>query len=336
MSSRPSLLSAPPSHRSALRYGAAAVMLALGGLLFVAPGCGSGGTSEYRCDATGCYECDGYGCKEVPTPTISPCAFAGDSACGGGSVCTDLGCLTPCKADGECAKGLLCKTNLCTPPTINSVKPLVCGDAKDCTKLGAGALCVEGKCVAAPPCEGTACTCKYSSDCGDGRVCVDSKCATACDPSDPCPTGFDCSEKGYCVEGKPTCGVAAGGASCPSGKKCVDGRCSSGCASDDQCLGADGKPDSTLRCVGGACIPDTRTDPKCSGDAQCATGTQKCVDGFCKYNCTTDDACKATDGRIGACSPTEKICRAPEELAAKCTSKTDCTDGKSCVDGQCK
>jgi hypothetical protein len=43
----------------------------------------------------------------------------------------------------------------------------------------------------------------------------------------------------------------------------------------------------------------------------------------------------ARDSRIRACSPTEKICRSPEELAAKCTSKAECGD-KSCVDGACK
>lgn len=334
MSSRPSLSSASPSNRSVLRYGAAAVMLALGGLVFAAPGCGPGDT-QYRCDSTGCFECDGYGCKEVPIPTLTPCSYAGDTTCAAGTVCTELGCLAPCKTDGECAKGLVCKDAYCAPPTVTSVKPLTCGASKDCSKLGSGALCVDGKCVAAPACEGTSCTCKYSSDCGTGRLCVDAKCATACSATSPCPTGFDCSDKGYCVEGKPVCGLAAGGAACPSGQKCVDGHCSSGCATDDQCLGADGKPDPTQRCVGGACIPDTRTDPKCAGDAQCATGSQKCVDGFCKYTCSTDDTCKAIDSRIGACSPTEKICRAPEEIAAKCTSKADCGD-KSCVDGQCK
>lgn len=334
MSSRPSLSPASPSHRSALRIGAAAVMLALGGFVFVAPGCGPGDT-EYRCDSTGCFECDGYGCKEVPSPTPLPCSYAGDTACASGTVCTELGCLAPCKTDGECAKGLVCRDAFCAPPTITGVKPLTCSASTDCSKLGAGALCVDGKCVAAPPCEGTSCTCKYSSDCGTGRICVDSKCATACSATSPCPTGFDCSDKGYCVEGKPTCGLAAGGAACPSGEKCVDGHCSAGCATDDQCLGADGKPDPTQRCVGGACVADPRTDPKCSGDAQCATGSQKCVDGFCKYTCTTDDTCKAIDSRIGACSPTEKICRAPEEITAKCTSKADCGD-KSCVDGQCK
>ncbi|MBI2389343.1 MAG: hypothetical protein HYV09_07075 [Deltaproteobacteria bacterium] len=335
MSTRPSVSRAIPPHRSPWRFGAALAMVALGGLALAAPGCG-GGDTRYRCDSTGCFDCDSYGCKAVPTPTLVPCAWAGDSACTGGTVCTDLGCLAPCKADGECAKGLVCKKSLCTPPTVTEAKPLVCASGDDCTKLGAGALCVDGKCVAAPPCEGASCSCKYSSDCGTGRLCVDSKCETACGPGAPaCPTGFDCGDKGYCVEGKPTCGPLAGGAACPSGQKCVDGRCSTGCASDDQCLGADGKPDPKQRCIGGACVPDPRTDPTCSGDTQCTSGTQKCVDGFCKYTCASDDACKAIDSRLGSCSETEKICRAPEEIAAKCTSKADCGD-KSCVDGQCK
>lgn len=334
MSSRPSL--PHPSNRlSFARVSAALAMLGGLSLLWSAPGCGPGDTS-YKCDSTGCFECDGYGCKEVPTPTITPCAFAGDSACSSGTVCTELGCLKTCATDDACEKGLVCKKGLCTPPTITGVTPITCGASTDCSKLGAGALCVDGACVAAPKCEGTSCTCKYSSDCGDGRICVDSKCATSCSASDPCPSGFDCSDKGYCVEGKPVCGTAAAGAACPSGKKCVDGHCTAGCATDDQCLGADGKPDPTQRCVGGACIPDTRTDPKCAGDAQCSTGSQKCVDGFCRYTCTTDATCKAIDNRIGTCSPSELICRSAEDLAAKCKSKSDCPTDKSCVDGQCK
>lgn len=339
MSTRPSRPSAAPTSRRPVTgwsLGAALVMASLGALALTAPGCG-GGSNEYRCDSTGCFDCDGYGCKPVTPPNIVPCSYAGDTVCSAGTVCTELGCLSPCKTDGECAKGFVCKDSFCAPPTSTEVDPLVCGTSKDCEKLGAGALCVDGKCVAAPTCEGASCTCKYSSDCGEGRLCVDSKCETACGPGLPaCATGFECSDKGYCVEGKPTCGAAAGGATCPSGQKCVDGRCSAGCASDDQCLGTDGKPDPTQRCVGGACIPDERTDTKCSGDTQCASGTQKCVDGFCKYTCTSDDTCKAIDSRIGTCSPTEKICRAATEVTAACTSKADCTDGKSCVDGQCK
>lgn len=338
MSTRSSRPSTQPAlvmgGRSLWRMGSALVMASLGVFAVAAPGCSSGET-EYRCDSTGCFDCDGYGCTPVASPKPIPCSFAGDTTCTAGSVCTELGCLNPCKTDVECAKGNICTKNLCTPPGTKPIDPLACAAAKDCEKLGAGALCVDGKCVAAPTCEGASCTCKYSSDCGTGRICVDSKCETECGAgAASCAAGYDCSDKGFCIEGKPTCGPAAAGATCPSGQKCVDGRCSAGCASDEACLGADGKPDATQRCVAGACIPDERTDPKCSGDTQC-DATQKCVDGFCKYNCTTDDACRAIDSRIGACSPTEKICRNPDEIAARCTSKADC-GAKSCVDGECK
>jgi hypothetical protein len=323
------------------RYGTAAALLFGAVFAFAGSsvtGCG-GSSDEYRCDATGCFQCDGFGCRPIPAPTPEPCSYAGDSACKTGEVCTSYGCLGTCKADGDCAKGLVCKAGLCTPPAAPPTTPLECGSAKDCDKLGDGSLCVDGKCVAAPACTDASCTCKYSSDCGAGRVCVDGACKTGCDDAHACPSGFSCDDKGYCVESStPTCGKDAAGATCKSGEACVDGRCTASCTSDASCVGKDGKPDPTLRCVAGACIPDPSTDPTCNGDTACGSG-QKCVGGFCKYTCTDDTTCMGIDNRIPKCSPTEKVCRSEADVAAKCTSKADCLplgESKSCVDGQCK
>jgi len=308
-------------------------LLTIGGTVaVVANGCGG---DEYRCDNTGCFVCDGYGCRNVEPPPTVPCGFAGDPVCKDKTVCTDIGCLTPCADDAGCEKGLVCKGGFCTPPTKGIQVKKVCTVAKDCPT---GNSCIDGACVATPPCTGVSCSCKYSSDCStDGsRICVDGACAGACDASRPCSTGFVCSEKGVCTLGTPTCGAAAGGATCKATEHCVDGRCTASCTDDASCVGADGKADPGQRCVGGSCVPDTRTHPKCAGDTECASGTQKCLDGFCKYLCTTDDGCLAIDTRIGACSKTEGVCRSPAEVAAKCTSKAQCDAGKDCVDGQCK
>ncbi len=334
------------SSRSSLARQATTRALSAGALVLTAfmafgatgSGCGSGTTDEYRCDSTGCFDCDGFGCRAVDAPTAPPCGFAGDTTCTANTVCTEIGCLTQCKADAECAKGLVCKSGLCSPPTgTKTPEALVCADTADCTKLGAGALCVDGKCVTAPACTGAECTCKYSSECGDGRLCVDGKCAVACGAGAPaCPTGYSCGDKGFCVAAAPTCGPDANGATCKTGEKCVEGHCAPQCTTNETCLDGSGKPDPTQVCVGGACVPDTRTDPKCTGDTQCAAGTQKCVNGFCRYTCTDDASCMSIDARIGTCAATEKICRSADEVAATCTAKADCAADKSCVDGQCK
>lgn len=312
--------------RASFRLGTAVAMVA-GGILAAAPGC-SGATDEYRCDDTGCFQCDGFGCRAIPAPTPPSCGFAGDPACTDGEVCTDYGCLAPCTTDASCAKGLVCKKGLCTPPTFAPISIKECGSSTDCTKLGDGATCVDGKCVAGPACSGTDCTCKYSSDCGTGRICVDGKCDLSCSDASPCPSGFTCDAKGYCVEGAPNCGPAGAGATCKSTEKCVDGHCAPTCTKDGDC-------GTGFACVSGACAVDTNTHPTCKGDTECSS-TQKCVGGFCKYTCGADTDCLKIDARIGSCSPTEKICRAPSEVSAKCTTKADCSATQDCVDGSCK
>ena len=307
------------------------------GLAFVAvgaPGCSSGGESQYRCDTTGCFECDGYGCSPVTGPTPTPCTLPDDPSCPAATKCTDLGCLPACKADAECARGTVCRAGYCAAPTGKDPTVVTCTVAKDCG--GAGKACVDGKCVDDKGCTaGAACSCKFSSDCGDGRICVDSVCAPKCDATAPCPSGEKCGPLGACTpDDSPTCGTAAAGATCKSGEHCFDGHCTGSCAADGDCKTASGARDPGLRCVAGACAPNDAPVTTCTGAAECA-GSQKCVDGFCRFLCSTDDECKSHDARVGACSLTEGICRAPSDLTAKCTAKADCA-GKDCVDGQCK
>jgi hypothetical protein len=131
------------------------------------------------------------------------------------------------------------------------------------------------------------------------------------------------------------CGAAAGGAGCQSGQHCVDGHCAAGCSVDGDCKDATGARDDALKCSGGACVPNDAPVATCGGAGDCSS-TQKCVDGFCRFLCSTNDECLAHDVRIGACSVSEGFCRAPADLAAKCTSKADCSATQDCVDGACK
>jgi hypothetical protein len=306
-----------------------AAVLVLGlPVTFASQGCGSG-SSEYRCDETGCFECDGYGCDEVLPPTPTPCSKPGDPVCPPGESCTDRGCLPPCKGDADCRRGEVCRGEVCSTPKGTAPVVRTCTVASEC---GDGFACIDGKCVTSPPCTGASCTCKYSSDCGLGRICVDGACAKSCDATTPCPDGFSCDVRGTCVAGAPTCGPTK---DCAASEKCFDGHCTASCGVDADCKGKDGARDPSLRCVGGACAPNTALVLACGAASECATA-QKCVDGFCRYQCATDDECRARDARIGACSLSEGFCRPPGDLLATCTKKADCTGDKSCVDGSCR
>ncbi len=304
-------------------------------LVGVVPGCG-GSSPDYYCDATGCFQCDGFGCAAVTPPTPDSCQRAGDKACKVGFLCTDRGCLASCKDDSACEKGFVCNkaSGLCASPTGPDPKPLVCAVAADCGASGFD--CVDGACVVVPACTGVGCSCKYSSECGDGRVCANGACADACDATTPCATGFKCDANGVCQRSAAAvCGPNAGNAACASGQHCVDGQCAAGCSADAPCLGADGKADPQQQCLGGACVPDPHPVTNCSADTQCKSGSQKCLDGFCRYTCTTSDMCKSIDSRIGTCAK-DGVCRSDSEANAQCLAQSDCTSGKSCIDGQCK
>jgi len=318
--------------RFASKVSAAALVLSLGVVASAGGGCGSGST-DYHCDSTGCFDCDGYTCTPVTPAAPTPCTLAGDPACKPTETCTDQGCLELCKGDADCPKGTVCRGGLCASPIGPAPTTKTCTVATDCGP--SGFECIDGKCAVAASCSGSLCSCKYSSDCGVGRICVDSKCAVKCDASTPCAPGFTCSSLGTCVEGTPVCGAAAAGASCQSGQHCVDGHCAAGCAADGDCKDASGARDASQKCSAGACVPNDAPVATCGGASDCAS-TQKCVDGFCRFLCSTNDECLAHDVRIGACSTSEGFCRDPKDLAAKCTSKSDCTATQDCVDGACK
>ncbi|MFI5301423.1 MAG: hypothetical protein ACHREM_25330 [Polyangiales bacterium] len=325
--------------RSLSRRVARAVVatLGFGGALFAGSialsteACGAG---SYYCDSTSCYQCDGYGCHTIASPTLTPCAIAGDPACIAPAVCTSAGCADACTTDAQCAQGLVCNTGYCVPPGTNPPSLVTCSTASDC---GADQLCVNGACVNAPTCTGAQCACKYSSDCGTGRICVDSQCVPECTKQSDCPQGLLCLPNGYCAEGPTTdCGPRSSGKTCAAGQICVDAHCVNACATSASCLGADGKPDPGLQCVGGGCVVDPTLHVTCHDDTNCIAGKQICLDGLCRYTCASNTTCLGIDSRLGTCSKSTNVCMSSAEASAQCTVKSDCGSGKDCVDGSCK
>ena len=323
------------------------VLTALGTVAWA--GCGSGDETRYYCDSTGCFDCDAYGCSSVAPPPHQACT--GAASCGPGSVCTASGCTQTCSDGVPCAKGEICKAGLCAAPAVDP------GAKKDCTTKAdcPAGTCVAGVCEAcggnAGPCPckaasdcagGQACvagsctapqnTCKFSSECDAGKICAAGQCLASCETT-PCAAGFTC-DKGACepTVGGPACTTDQQcGAETP---ECVSGVCAKKCGGDAECGG--GK-----FCDQGACVIDTRPKPNCTDDNQCGgtSGTpKKCVGGFCKYTCTTaqgDGYCKTIDNRIGFCAK-DLVCRPEAEAKAQCVASSDCTDGKECIDNQCK
>jgi hypothetical protein len=313
-------------------------------------GCGSGDETRYYCDSTGCFDCDAYGCSSVAPPTHTACT--GSASCAPGSVCTSTGCSQTCSDDVACAKGEVCKSGVCSSPTVDPGPTKECSTKADC----ANGTCVAGHCEAcggsAGPCpctatadcsSGQAClagactaaanTCKFSSECDAGKICADGQCLASCE-SAPCAANFTC-DKGVCQPnpgGGPTCTTdqQCGGDT----PQCVGGECAKACSGDAECGG--GK-----FCDQGACVDDTRPHPNCTDDSQCG-GTsatpKKCLGGFCKYTCTTaqgDGYCKTIDNRIGSCAK-DLVCRTSAEANAQCVVSSECSDGKDCIDNQCK
>jgi hypothetical protein len=220
--------------------------------------------------------------------TRTPCSSNAD--CGGGMICTTIGCCPGCHSDADCASDSQCvagSPNFCAPKTASNPPPGVVGQPApnpiahptnqnptcladaDCLK---GNVCVVGKCTA---------TCTATS-CGAGNSCVNGRCYApgggvtgcgltaiiVCNSDAQCGNGRACSG-GQCK------GVCTGAAQCGIGQECINGLCGdpgrpaiAACVYDNDC-------GTAFRCLNAAC------HPLCATDAQCPTNNV-CDNGVCR------------------------------------------------------
>ena len=229
------------------------------------------GTPSSVCSATDCQACsDSSHTNCWPLPHAK-CSRASD--CGGGEVCTNVGCCGVCTDSSTCRVGEVCSADgFCAPvdvPTtpIGSVQmPAACRQDADCT---GGKRCSAGSCVSA--------------------------CATAAD----CAAGLECSA-GVCrAPGASMCGISSAlcqsDVQCGAGRACRDGRCYLACG-----------PASTTcpvgqQCNGAVCVETTLATGECLYDAECGPGW-RCINATCHPHCTTIRDCGAGElCEWGAC-----------------------------------
>lgn len=225
------------------------------------------------------------------------------------------------------------------------------------TDSGAGARCLDGKCVA------EANECSDSTQCpsvgGAQEQCVSGVCTPSCTvgSSAGCPTGYSCVQNGaesVCTGNPTPCGAADGGAACAKGTTCVDEHCVPDCTAAS--AGSDAGPScsgSGLVCVDNGCIPEQAPTFVCAGadgtESTCASGST-CLHHNCYISCSLADAgasdagntCR-TAGNFNTCKPvttstgTFDVCGSSTNLGSECdpTRGIACSDSRICIDGTC-
>jgi hypothetical protein len=329
----------------------------------------------YFCDQSGCYRCTVQGC-EIPgsycsydgqcpagmtcDPYDSVCKSKNEcqttSQCGSGYVCTGGKCVparTPCDSNQACGDGAYCSNGTCK----NTGK---CANDSDCKKFGTNyecdsrgtcvpgappvascqsgsacgdGLCVDGSCASCTGDCGGGKTCQFNKHCGDGRVCLDGQCTSSCKTKADCGAGQTC-DADVCVPDKGS--FCLKNADCGSGKVCANNACYEDCTLTGKCSSAKDACGSTLT-LGSAtmrlCFPDYTARPECKVNKDC-TGGELCVNAVCRTSCAkTEDCAVCPDGPV--CGP-GGFCMTAEEAAPQCTTNAGCSDGKVCLNGQCK
>lgn len=240
-------------------------------------------------------------------PTATYCDSATDS-CVPSSTCT---------SDATCTGGMWCDfRTTCVPHD-----PGACRTQSDC---GASQLCVENQCV------DTDTTCQLDRECPGGQVCLNNECTVVCAGDADCETGDRCMGS-FC---RPTTNCTDS-SSCNAGEHCVEGRCLADCeASGGEC-------DPGAYCATDEfCRPTWERTPFCMVDSDCAD-MRVCREGVCRTPCNTmmDSECMAIDSQLPLCraAGADFLCFAESELMmSECRTGADCSDGRDCVNGQCR
>ncbi len=294
------------------------------------------------CSTTGCQP--GFVCTLTNGVALCLASDAGDGSIGPG---TDGG--TDAKSTGSDSGSHDAGVDAPTFPPFTG-----CQNDNACVAdSGAGARCLNGKCVAA------ANECSDSTQCpivGSAQEqCVQGVCTPACATTGTaCPAGYSCNTSGsesVCTGNPTPCGAAAGAAACATGTTCVDEHCVPLCntgAGDagPACAGG-------LVCVDHGCIPSQTPQFVCAGSdgeqSSCASGSV-CLHHNCYIACTLQDAGAAdagnscrTAGNFNVCKPvttstgTYDVCGSATNLGNECdpTQGIACSNSRICIDGTC-
>lgn len=313
--------------------------------------CGPSGTVS-SCDTS--YDCpNGYSCvNRTCTSNTNTCSAPKD--CPSGSVCgADRHCHTGSCSTYGCSTGYDCTLTggalQCLPhggpaPGVDAgdAGAAECSSDSTCsTKLGTGAKCLNGSCVA------PADQCTDATQCLGTAQCVNGVCTPSCDATHPCPTGYACDNaKGVCTGNPNPCTSST---QCTGGNVCVDSHCVSPCPTGTKtgCLPG-------LVCTAGGCVPNEKPVFVCNNEGvqdACAQGSI-CLHHSCYIACANADAgagadagssCKSAD-KFNVCksvptaSGSYSVCGSTSNLGTECdpTLNKTCSAGKACIDGFCR
>jgi hypothetical protein len=246
--------------------------------------------------------CDGAGrCKDVPRA----CAPY---------VCDATACKTSCVSPVDCAAGNTCVSGVCV-----ALSKL--GDAcTDASRCPAGTFCTDGVCCGEASC-GSGAVCNTS---GKPGSCAKTK-ATTCTSASECESGFCvdgvCCDRA-CTEQCAACDLAGSVGTCApvAGEQPHGARTPCSAGGGDVCAArrCDGK--DTTTCAAFA-SPATSCSPKTCNAGVLAQPSK----------CDGKGACKPPSTR--SCAP--YACADATDCASSCTTKSDCSDGFTCVEGSC-
>jgi hypothetical protein len=321
--------------------------------------------SGYYCGSA--YTCQSYGSEDagvIGTTTDATTAFtscSSPSACPQGYTCGVGGAceLGNCEVTG-CVSGYVCAlengTVQCVSEDAGTVPPfdagaVACQSSSDCSV--AGALCLDGQCVA------PANQCFDETQCPSGDRCVAGACTPTCGTDDggaSCPTGYACNVVADAGSG----GVCSGNSSpceanpsvCTSGTVCAQNHCVAPCGTNGSCPTGE-------ECLQGGCVPNELAQFTCNTDGvqdACALGSI-CLHHRCYIACSPDagapDDAGSDAGSAGQC-PVENdlnqckpvyesgnayyVCGSSTNLGTQCNPTTGlaCPSSSSvCIDGYC-
>jgi MYXO-CTERM domain-containing protein len=238
---------------------------------------------------------------------------------------TALGCINPCKGDGDCVRDAFCDSGTCKPRVAYGA---ACTTKSECPL---GAFCADGVCCNTQ-CSGQCEACDQASAMGSCIPVVGAPhpgrtaCAAATG-TDPCATATcDGITRDACT-GFVGLAVSCRAPSCADGVETHAGYCNG--------KGACQEPD-TVRCTEYTCGP-VACKSSCDSDTDCSTEFRCGPDHTCvsrdAASCDGDHTLVAPDGTKSDCTPYKCMGTA---CKTTCASVVDCVFPSECaVDGKC-